>query len=294
MAASRHGPLESARDRFRRAPSKTIHEISWSDLETAMSEAAVQQRPANPARLRSLILPREHGAWGILLVPLFTGAGVGLLTRAHWLPLTLFAVAALALFWMRTPVESWLGAAPLRAQTPAERNAVLLAALGGVAGLALLVQAVLRKLGRRTRMLAQVIGAIGLTSTAPGAYYVVTGQLDSRALALWLANWLFAGNQIHFVQLRLHAARARGWREKLARGRGFFAGQVLMVLVLVLAWRWGGLPSLVLVAFVPVLLRGTLWLWQPPRPLHVHRLGWSELRHALAFGVLLLAAFVLA
>jgi hypothetical protein len=284
-----------------------------------MAEAAVQPRLAHPSRLRALILPREHGAWGILLVPLFTGAGVGLLTQSRWLPLTLFAVAALALFWMRTPVESWLGASPLRAQTSAERNAVLLAALGlgsvagtslaalqwggqnrallvlgGIAGLAFVAQAVLRKLGRRTRMLAQVVGAVGLTCTAPGAYYVITGQLDSRALALWLANWLFAGNQIHFVQLRLHAARARGWREKLARGRTFFAGQVLMVLALALAWRWGSFPALALAAFVPVLLRGTLWLWQPPHPLEVHRLGWSELRHALAFGVLLVAAFVVA
>jgi hypothetical protein len=25
-------------------------------------------------------------------------------------------------------------------------------------------------------------------------------QLDERAFVLWAANWIFAGNQIHFVQ----------------------------------------------------------------------------------------------
>lgn len=30
------------------------------------------------ARARALIVPREHGAWGLLLVPLFTGVATGL------------------------------------------------------------------------------------------------------------------------------------------------------------------------------------------------------------------------
>src|ERR1019366_7623189 len=52
------------------------------------------------------------------------------------------------------------------------------------------------KIGRAARMAAQMVGALGLTSTAPAAYYVVTGRLDAAAWALWLANWLFAGDQI--------------------------------------------------------------------------------------------------
>ena len=34
---------------------------------------------ATAVRHRSLVIPREHGAWGILLIPLVTGASVGLL-----------------------------------------------------------------------------------------------------------------------------------------------------------------------------------------------------------------------
>ena len=60
--------------------------------------------------------------------------------------------------------------------------------------------------------------SIGLTSTAPGAYYVATGQLDGRAWALWLANWLFAGDQIHSeitnclpAKAHLHGDLAAAW-----------------------------------------------------------------------------------
>src|SRR5215831_16101095 len=86
-----------------------------------------------PARNRSLIIPREHGAWGILLIPLFTGACVGLLAGGPGLGLVPLIVAALLLFWLRTPLESWIGATPIRARTPGEialvRNTVLLLVL---------------------------------------------------------------------------------------------------------------------------------------------------------------------
>ena len=94
-------------------------------------------------------------------------------------------------------------------------------------------------------MPAQVIGAIGLTSTAAGAYYVTTGQLDRIAIALWLANWLFAGNQIHFVQLRIRSSRAELSTKSCKLGLPFLAGQVVLLGVIRAAnssasfpWRW--------------------------------------------------------
>jgi hypothetical protein len=273
--------------------------------------------PANKGRVRALVIPREHGAWGLLLIPLVTGACAGLAVAPNWLPLAVFTVAALALFWMRTPVESAAGTSPMRAGSASETNWLLMAiaalgstamicvtallwdgrnhgllALGAVAALAFVAQAMVKKLGRGARMAAQMIGSIGLTATAPAAWYVVTGQLDARALGLWLANWIFAGNQIHYVQLRIHAARAASFKEKLRRGRWFFLGQFAMLAVLLGAWRFHLLPGLVLLAFVPLLTRGWLWFASSPQPLAVKRLGWSELAHGLTFGLLLIAAYL--
>jgi hypothetical protein len=282
-----------------------------------MTETIAAVRAALHTRRRALIVPREHGAWGLLLVPLFTGVVAGFASEHRIWPLLLFTVAALSLFWLRTPVESFIGAGSLTANTKEERRtarvaAVLLATvatacltdlmwkeqdlwlllLGGAAAFALLVQSFLRSRGRSWRMAAQMAGAIGLTCTAPAAYYIGTGRLNERAFILWVANWIFAGNQIHFVQLRIHSARASNFGEKFARGKLFLLAQPVFFAALVIASFWRVLPPLVIVAFVPALVRGTLWFFRKPEPLDVRSLGWSEMRHGLVFGVLLAVAFI--
>jgi hypothetical protein len=281
-----------------------------------MSSVARELHSLNSTRLRHVVFPREHGAWGILLVPLATGGWVAAREGGSPALLAWFALAALALFLLRTPVEVWLETAPLRAGTPAERKALFVSAAiygavaatalafllagGRAAGLLLLgaavaaafgVQAALRKLGRENRMAAQMIGALGLTATAAGAYFVVTGRLDSTAMSLWAANWLFAANQIHYVQTRIHNARLTDPREKLARGRAFLAGQFATALLLGLGWRAALLPGAAALAFGPVLVRGFAWFGRGRRPLAIYRLGFTELAHALVFGVLLILGY---
>ncbi len=270
-----------------------------------------------PSRLQSFVIPREHGAWGILLIPLVTGACIGFRPGRGALPLILFSVAALSLFCLRTPVEAWLGASALRPATGAERRVVFFSILGyaglailatgwlllevravglvflGVAaGLAVGLQAGFKRLGRPARMAAQWVGAIGLTSTAAGGYYVATGGLGPLAFILWAVNWLFAVNQIHFVQVRIHGARAPGFREKSALGAGFLANEAVTALILLAAWRAELLPGLAALAFVPVLVRGLCWFLEGEKPLVIQHLGFTELAHALAFGALFILGFL--
>ena len=174
-------------------------------------------------RLRSFILPREHGAWGILLVPLLTGAAIGLATGRGVLPFILFIAASLSLFCLRTPLEAWLGTTPLRAQDSAERLIVLyaivlygliaafavgwllwreraigLVLIGAASGVFFIAQAILKKLGRSTRMVSQLLGAMGLTSTAAGAYYVVTGALNHlRRVGALEGDLVIRGGDVH-------------------------------------------------------------------------------------------------
>jgi hypothetical protein len=274
---------------------------------------------ARRERRRALILPREHGAWGLLLVPMITGAGVAFHQASHIFPLILLLTAALALFWLRTPLESLLGTSAMRAQTLEESHTlrsiiVLLASIAAVtlagllwagrnAGLwplgaavaaAFIAQAVLKKLGRRTRMLSEMVGTIGLTASAPAAYYVITGEFNATAWMLWLANILFAGDQIHYVQLRIHTAKIQGFRAKFATGWVFALGQALMTAIITLACLARLMPAIASLAFAPLLFRGWFYFVQEPTPLVVRRLGWSELKHATAFCVLLIATFILA
>lgn len=274
---------------------------------------------AQRERRRALVFPREHGAWGLLLVPIITGAGIAFRQASHIFPLILLSTAALALFWLRTPVESLLGTSAMRAETIHEARtvksivvvlgaiaAITLSALlwagrnadlwplGGAVALAFIAQALLKTLGRRARMLAEIVGTIGLTAAAPAAYYVITGHFNLTAWMLWLANILFAGDQIHYVQLRIHTAKVEGFRNKLSRGWPFAIGQALMTAILTLACLSRVMPPLASVAFAPLLFRGWFYFIQEPGPLVVRRLGWNELKHATAFCVLFIATFTLA
>jgi len=142
-------------------------------------------------------------------------------------------------------------------------------------------------------MSSEIVGTIGLTSSAPAAYYVITGKFGATAWMLWLANLVFAGNQVHYVQLRIHTARVEGIGAKFARGWTFAVGQLAMALVLVLACLRGLMPWLALIAFGPILFRGWFYFFQKPQPLVVRRLGWSELGQAVAFCLLFIAALSL-
>jgi len=279
--------------------------------------AALTMCAAQQARKRTMLIPREHGAWGMLLVPLATGAIVASRIGVHAGPLVLFMIATLSLFWLRTPVEAWLGLSPIKAQTGDERVSVLqlivllfaiavaslgallltgyvrgLVIIGIVAAIAFGVQEFVKKLGRRGRMPAQIIGAIGLTSTAAGAYYVASGVLDSTAVLLWMANWMFAADQIHFVQTRIRGSKLKSSSDKLARGKWFAYGQVGLMVALVVAAAYRLIPFWMAAAFVPALVRGVAWFVRPTQPLDVHKLGFSELAQAIAFGALLVVTFL--
>jgi hypothetical protein len=267
--------------------------------------------------MRSFVLPREHGAWGILLVPLVTGATVAILHGGALLPVLLFLPASISLFCLRTPVEAALGTSTQRIDNATERRLVTTAVAGyaAVAGVILAVllwngnhtgllmlgaiaafsfgtQALLRKLGRATRMASQMVGLVGLTSTAAGAYYVSIGRFDTTAWMIWVANWLFAANQVHIVQLRIRNAKVEGLRQRLACGWKFLAGEVLTVVLLVVFFHYRLLPKMSVIAFHPMLLRGAAWFFKKPRPLRVHRLGWMEVGFALIFGTMFISGFL--
>ena len=269
------------------------------------------------ARRRAMIVPREHGAWGLLLVPLFTGLVAGFAPEHRGGALFLFTLATLSLFALRTPLESLLGVGVISARTPEERWTALLGSacfgllaaislsvlmwrgqyrvlflLGAASALAFVMQAVLRRLGHGTRVLSQVVGSIALTSTAPAAYYIGTGRFDERAFALWIANWIFAGNQIQFVQLLIRSARTIGWKAKLANGKAFLLVQALSLILLTFASVWRLLPPLSLIAFLPAVVRALSWFFKKPEPLDVRKLGWSEMKQGVAFGLLLAFTFL--
>jgi len=285
-----------------------------SAFPSISSGAVVAGASRTASRVRYLVFPREHGAWGMLLVPVLTGGILGSRTGHDLVSLALLVAACLSLFCLHTPFESLVSVSPFRVRDAAERRAAIFAIagytvvaiasgaalmarvgpiklliLGNVAMIGFAGQLIIRKFRPQERCLAQLIGSAGLTAAAAAGYFVAAGQWSTTALLVWAANWLFAANQIHFVQLRIHAANLGSRLEKLQRGLHFAFGQVVLAAVLVAGAQVGALPWMACLAYLPLLVRGTAWFVEPPAPLAIRRLGFTELAHAVAFGVLLIA-----
>jgi hypothetical protein len=84
-----------------------------------------------------------------------------------------------------------------------------------------------------------------------------------------------------------------GFANKLRQAYGFLAGQIVLLIAILAGTSFGFFPRFTVIAFIPVLLRGSLWFLRGRQPLDVHKLGFSELFHAVIFGGLLCAAYLL-
>lgn len=165
------------------------------------------------------ILPNEHGAWAILLVPLLVGAQVG--GGFGWLGL-FFTISSLAVFLSyipaRTLLRHLLGHAASADKVKAARRWLgiylfVAAAFGlplllsagrwlllpiGVLGLCCFLLSFVVSQNRQKTIGSDLVAVVGLTLTAAGAYYVTSGNFDGTALVLWLLNSLFFGSSAFF------------------------------------------------------------------------------------------------
>ncbi|HET7875743.1 MAG TPA: YwiC-like family protein [Methylomirabilota bacterium] len=258
------------------------------------------------------ILPREHGTWAMLVVPLAVGWGVA--RRGGMAPL-LLSIGALLFFLAHNQIMEWcrlgLRAAPEPGALRATRRRIMaLAALGAIALAPLL-------LGPRPGLLAfgvlavaltaasawlvrhrsdrglpgQVLAAVGLPLGAPAAWYVAGGPVDRRPLALWLLNALFFLGAVLYVRLKIEALANRS-RVATAGGRLAFALPTLALdaVILVSAWgalRLGGFSPLALLAFAPTGGQALAGVARLHRPAVLKRVGLIATAHSVLFALLL-------
>ncbi|MBI4305336.1 MAG: YwiC-like family protein, partial [Chloroflexi bacterium] len=226
---------------------------------------------------RRIVIPREHGAWAMLLVPFVIGTAVG--PGFGWQSL-LFLISMLAFFAARYPLT--LLVKRTRANGRAERRGELLAwmlAYGGVGlvagaplvfyygrillvplaivfALLVLVQLYLgtRRLDRTAQ--GELFAIAGLSLAAPAAYYAGGLPLDANAAWLWLLSFLYSASSVFYVKMKVrHRATATiSWplRRRLEIGRGSAIYQALLVTVVVCLAILGYLPALAPLAFLPL------------------------------------------
>ncbi|MDW8343852.1 MAG: YwiC-like family protein [Verrucomicrobiae bacterium] len=221
--------------------------------------------------------PREHGAWGILLVPLATAVGVA---GQAPLPFWLLLAATICVHMARA---NWL--------KKNRRWACGLLVVAGGCGAALLIGwqrgwvipvacALAPLWWQKTRhhIAWQVVAVLGLTTTAPVGWYVIHGRWDLTALWLWVLNaGYFIGGVLH---VRMHVAAAvarRVNRREQATANLVYHG--LLAAGAAATWPAGA-------AWLPAVMRAVWGAWRLQPQLAIRRLGWTEVAYSLGFGVL--------
>ncbi len=262
------------------------------------------------------LIPKEHGSWAILIVPLLLGT----LIAPTWPGRALILwVAAFGFFLLRYPLALLV---KTRKRPTADRAylwrwvaiyagltvlsggwLVLWEKLGWLAIMALggglLLGLHLWLVARRQEMSlsGELAGVAGLALGAPMAYYTASGQLDGTAAALWLVNALYFSGTVFYIKLKVRQqprlpAPTRPV-ERLIQAKACLGYQIFaLTLVMALALS-GWIPLLTPLAFIPATLKmgAGAWRWQDKKSLSLMRLGVIELVHAVIFTLLVIMAF---
>ena len=231
-------------------------------------------------------MPREYGAWGILLIPFATAVGVSGVFDSK---VTLLLLSVLCFYVARTSflkqnmrwtVLLLAGSVACTAVLLLEWRLWWLVALGAAA-----TPLAFRKTERNIAV--QLVAVAGLTLTAPAAWYTATGRMDSKALWLWILNALYFGGGVYYVKMHVAAAIRRKAYESLAEKAQVGAstlvyyGSALACLCLMAAWR--AIPVAVMVAYVPVVVRAMVGMSRLSTTLRIKRLGWTEVAYSIVF-----------
>jgi hypothetical protein len=259
-----------------------------------------------------LKLPKEHGAWAMLYVPFLIGALSGSGSIVTMAPLLLLFLSVTFIFVARESILEWLRA---RGRGKPSRRALtrLLIYLGSgglfgapllvvydrlwlapMAGLIVLLVAfntwkAVR--GEDRTVIGEAVAILGLTLTAPAAYYVTVGTWDPRALLLWMLCSFYFASSVFYVKLRVHSLNRR--REELRRQswRRCATYHLFLTVALLLLSVTGSLDLFALVAFTPVLAR-TFWqLARPTAHISLKRVGLLEVLYSVIFLVFVAISF---
>jgi hypothetical protein len=258
------------------------------------------------------LAPVEQGSWGLFLVPLVIGIGVG---RANPLGELLLTVSALGGFMMRRPALRWLRAFnresldAIRTLWPGRALAFSLLLLVG-AGIPLLLlgrsqlifvftlaaalvlsEVYLESLREDHSLVSELATVWVLCLLAPSAYYVATGRLDAQAGALWALCAIYFSVCVADIRVRVARIRvAKGAAEpslvthrKAERTINTCLAVAAAVLLGVLQPAFAkSLWALLPLAIRPFRHRHLAVL----NPTEIRSLGWAEVYFSIAFALL--------
>ncbi len=258
------------------------------------------------------LLPREHGAWAMFIIPLLLGLGAA---RAFDWQVGLFAAAAFGFFLVRYPLMLAVKSRAVQTRQSALRWSALYGLVTAVAAVFLLLASrlwllipiglfgalslllYLWRAAHRAEMttLGEWTGIAGLTLGAPGAYLVATHTLDATALTLYLLNLLYFGGTVLYIRYKVREQprirQALNWRARLWAARVILLYHVLAIALAVLLVLQNWLPALALLALALPSAQVVQGVSAAPTRVNMRRLGLIQFGFTMSFALVLLIAY---
>lgn len=249
-----------------------------------------------------MILPREHGSWALLYGPFLI---VVLAFGSFDFRTLILLVSLTALFLTHEPLAK-LARTPSGIVGPHRvrhwrRWLLIYGGIGLLSGLWLLIAyqlwllipagiliggflllnlyLVSRKQDRQ--LLPELLGVLGLTTSGPVTYYVVTGRLDYNAFLTWVLCLLYFSSAVFYVKMRV--SRFTGKKEASLRTAVCIGYHVFLLLVLGGIVQAGWISGWIIAGFIPLIVRSVWPLVKPDKRLNFKMMGYSEVAYTLVF-----------
>lgn len=249
------------------------------------------------------ILPREHGAWAMLFVPILIGLSI-----VEWsLDIGLICFLMILLFIAHHPINTYIKQKINRKNKQLlviGLSFYLLIILGGVyllfnyqslqfvllcclAMLTFVFHLFLSYKKKELSTVNELIGIVGLTVSAPLLYVMNENRLDFIAYYVWGVNFVYFASTVFYIKLRVRLLpkvnRQLSLFDKLMLGK-------YSILSLIIPMLFSGifLNTIILIPLIPPLIKVIICLvnWTPSTKLNIKHIGYLEIVLSILFLIL--------
>lgn len=146
-----------------------------------------------------------------------------------------------------------------------------------------------------SRIFQELIVILGLTLTAPAAYYVTVGKWDKNVILLWSLNIIFFQLGLLYVHTKivLHKKRKQiiCLRDKLFYCRNLMGGWGFAVIILYVLFLTGFIRPAFFVVLLPVAIHMIIGIFFHKKELKIKRMGYAQVGQDILFLIILVYLF---
>jgi len=135
----------------------------------------------------------------------------------------------------------------------------------------------------------EILAIAALTLSAPAAHYVAGGHWNVTTWLLWGLSFLYFASSVFYVRYRVTSLHGRDPEVKRRVSMLSLLYHLLLPIILVIIIVRGDWSSLLLAAFLPIIVRALFHHLRPPATLNLKQIGLREIAYAVIFLILTVA-----